>query len=572
MPASKLSDLLPIRTATGKPNAYQVFGLKSGESDGAKITAAIKRVYQTLKESRSTADPTVWKQAATLAEAARKQLEDPQQRRALESRLAAGGDSAGGSTAGGDTAGGSTATSEPEDPLASLLPRSKPLSDPPATDSAAAGSTPQPAAAVLGMPPGLSTPARPATPASVLGTPPLGTPAQGMSATGAPAPAPAQPAQPTPTSIAPTENVAENAAVTWTPPKKQKPKRRRKKTGVFLFALFVIVMLGAIVGLLQFLTQGGQIALRPPGDAGGGIVVGQPNPAPQQPRPAAPNSDGVLGNVAASGIADSLRRPQDDTPADSPGMQPPPVQSPGNQTPPNTMPVDGMPPAQPPMNSEPPPADTATPDPTPSPAPSPTTPTAPETMPPETMPPETMPPAAIAANQEKIEAVEQLIRAADWEQMKPAAEALLKLKLNAQQSKRASSLYDIADLASFYRGAIGRGLATLNTGGTFDYVEGIPVIVVEVSPEELTIKFNNRTRSFTVDEMPPRLTEKITSFALSPERPDAIAGQALYRLIHPKWRAEYRDDTFEVLASVDGELEQVDTAMLQQVAKELFPK
>lgn len=179
---------------------------------------------------------------------------------------------------------------------------------------------------------------------------------------------------------------------------------------------------------------------------------------------------------------------------------------------------------------------------------------------------------SVAANQAKIEAVQQLIRSAAWDQMKPAAEALLKLDLNAEQSKRASALYDIADLATFYRGAIGRGLATLNTGSTFDYVEGLPVIVVEVSPERLAIQFNKRTRSFTVDDMPPRLTEKITSFALSPERPDAVAGQALYRLIHPKWRVEYRDDTFAQLAAIDGQLEQVDTAMLQQVAKELFPE
>ncbi|QEF96512.1 hypothetical protein Mal15_05400 [Stieleria maiorica] len=541
MPASKLSDLLPIRMSTGKPNAYQVFGLKSGEPDTAKITAAIKRVYQTLKESRSSADPAVWKQAAKLAEAARKQLEDPQQRRALDAGLAAGDD-----TAGGGATTDNTATSEPDDPLASLLPSAKPKSKP-ATASPAA---------VLGMPPGLSAPAQttsnsaanvsqPATPASVLGTPPLGAPATGTPATDTPA----QPAQPTPASVA----TAGNAPIAWTPPKKQKTKRRRKKTGVFLFALFVIVMLGAIVGLLQFLTQGGQIAVRPPGDDGGGIVIGNADPEPEPPRPAAPASDGVLGDVAASGIAESLRRPNDGIPADDgrvpsdSNSQPdamPSDQVPGDLTSPSPIPPAGMPDSPSPMPAQPAPAEATDP----------------------------MTPANIAANQEKIEAVEQLIRAADWDQMKPAAEALLKLKLNAQQSKRASSLYDIADLASFYRGAIGRGLATLNTGGTFDYVEGVPVIVVEVSPEDLTIQFNKRTRSFTVDEMPPRLTEKITSFALSPERPDAIAGQALYRLIHPKWRAEYRDDTFDVLASIDGELEQVDTAILQQVAKELFPK
>lgn len=536
MSASKLSDLLPIQTSGSKPNAYQVFGLTGAEQDPAKVTEAMQRVYEGLKASKATADPAVWKQAAKLAEAARKVLEDPQQRRALDASLSPSVAAAGG---------------EADDPLASLLPKSKPLSTT-AAGAPTTGSTGGGNAAILGIPPGLQPPghdqsaAPTSSAARVLGTPPLGTPPE-PAAPSAPEPAPAASSTPT---VSP-----EPAAVNWAPAK-SKTKRRKKNYGLFFFGLFVVVMLAAIVGLLQFLTQGGQIAVGPSGvQVDQGVVVAEPMPAAEEPRPDPRRSDGVLGDVAASGIADSLRRPGGDSDTNN-GSGLSGADPMNNNTSDNRDAGSGIGAMVPEMPT------TNLPD---------TTQTPPATgSSPEPEPPSQPTPAMVTANQEKLDAVAELIRSADWDAMKSSAEALLKQSLTAEQSKRASALFDIADLATFYRGAIGRGLATLNTGSTFDYVDGVPVIVVEASGDSLSIKFNNRTRSFTVDDMPPRLTEKITSFALSPERPDAIAGQALYRLIHPKWRAEYREDTFEMLATIDGELEQVDTRMLQQVARELF--
>ncbi|WP_372896693.1 hypothetical protein, partial [Stieleria sp.] len=453
MSASKLSDLLPIRTSADKPNAYQVFGLKSGESDPAKITAAMQRVYEGLKQSKPTADPLVWKQAAKLAEAARKQLEDPQQRRALDASLGVAVETARESGPSTDSGTASATAAEPDDPLASLLPRSKPLPTS-AAGSSTDGAPATRAAAVLGVPPGLATPATdrsgnaPTAAVPALGTPPLGTPATAADPTTASQPG-GQPA-------------SGNAPIPWAPPKPKK-KRRRKKTGLFLFGVFVLVMLGAIIGLLQFLTQGGQIALRPDGlPADNGVVVAEPRPESDRPLPTAADRDGVLGEVAASGIADSLRKPNSaattNSGSESNNVDPPtsptptptsptptsPTQTSPTQTSPtpaNMMPPVGMSIPETPMTPEPPatgstpstPTPTATPNPTPA-----------------------MTAERVAANQAKIEAVQELIRTADWDQMKPAAEALTKLDLDAEQSKRASALYDIADLATFYRGAIGR--------------------------------------------------------------------------------------------------------------------
>ena len=75
-----------------------------------------------------------------------------------------------------------------------------------------------------------------------------------------------------------------------------------------------------------------------------------------------------------------------------------------------------------------------------------------------------------------------------------------------------------------------------------------------------------------MDELPPRLTEKIVSFTLSPDKPDTLAAQALYRLIHPATNDGYRKDALETLASVDGMLDKVDTKMLQTVATDILSK
>lgn len=558
-PVTNLSDLLPIHASVVKPNAYQVFGLRSGEQDAEAVDAAVQRIFDRLNETKATAEPDVWNQAAKLAAAARKVLEDPQRRRSLDESLGVTATSSNKTKSNpadnkrvdsNVTDREQAAVPEENDPLAGLLPTAKLPSTPSPGSSQPTATKPNSAAAVLGVTSGTVV-------NSVLGTPPLGTP---------PSPKPAviqtgstaSDLQMVP-EISPADAPRPGTALGWEPPKAKK-KRRQKNTGVYLFGLFALVMIGAIAGLLKFLSDGGRIAVQPAGlSADDGIVVADPMPAPTNPRTVAPNNDGILRNVPASGIADSLRGgsmrggDQDDTPTDDHGT--------ADFTPPD----ESMDAPQVAMQIP----DIPMTEPTPGPAPEPAPAMSPEPAPPPTATPEPSD-AMVQANQMKVESVEQLIRSANWSEMKSAADGLLKLDLNQAQAERASTLFDIADLATFYRGAIGRGLATLKTGNSFEIVDDLPVIVVEVSPESLSIQYNRRTKTFTIDELPPRLTEKIASFALSPEQPDSIAGQALYRLIHPMTRDEYREDTLEVLASVESDLEKVDTAMLQTVVKELF--
>ena len=179
MSVSKLSDLLPIDPSVAKPNAYQVFGLNGGEQDAATVTAAMQRVYEGLKDSKATADPTVWKQAAKLAEAARKLLEDPERRCALDVTLGVSAvgslhfgvpqpetKSPGSESAVPNGAVPNGAGANEHDPLAGLLPTSDPFSHA-ASGSASESVATSNASSVLGVP-SMGTPA---SAASVLGTP-----------------------------------------------------------------------------------------------------------------------------------------------------------------------------------------------------------------------------------------------------------------------------------------------------------------------------------------------------------------------------------------------------------------
>ena len=536
MSASKLSDLLPIPDGVSQPHAYQVFGLVGGERDNQKVSDAMRSTYANLKAAKETTDPSLWKQAAKLAEAARKLLADPERRRELDARF------------GVNVGEPDSASVLDDDPLAAVLPGADPLSG----SLASVGSSP----AILGTPPlgGLAGGNEPqigeASPIP-LGTPPLGTPPGTSAATTATT------NSSSPVSVAaPEMEVLEGTLVEvpspqhgWSP---QKPsgRRRKKKAGAVLFGGFLLLMFGAIGGLLYFLTTGGnmQIGETPPEN---GIKVAPP----MQERPGEivsvddkPDSDGVLGDVAQSGIAPSLRG--DGSPIEGSGLSGPPSM-PDIEVPPLPNPMESSAMDQAAM------VDSATMMSTDS-----------QSTPDPTMAEPSMTEDKIKANDAKIAAVAKQIQAGDWAGMKSAADGLRKLELSPEQVPLAEALYDIADLATFYRGAVVRGLATLEAGATFEF-GGLNVVVVEVAGNQLTIRYDRKSKTFTINQLPPRLTEKLAAFSLPSDRPDSIAGLALYRLIRSDTNPEYRADAFEKLATVEG-LENVDTVMLLNVAQDLL--
>ena len=189
---------------------------------------------------------------------------------------------------------------------------------------------------------------------------------------------------------------------------------------------------------------------------------------------------------------------------------------------------------------------------------------------PTTSAPEEMTEEMVAANDAEITKVRELVRKANWDQMAAAAERLTELQLTEEQRADAEALYDLAYMASFYRGGIQRGLGTLKATQDFEVAEGFRVLVVEVSQTSLTVRFSARNKTYSLDEMPMRLSEKIASFALSPEDPDSIAGRAAYHAVSPLSNDEHREQSIEDLQRINGQVSQVNAAAMADQIKNLF--
>ena len=532
---TKLSDLLPIPDGVTKPNAYEVFGLQGGERDNQVVSAAVKKTYAALKAAKEASDPATWKQAAKMVELARRLLADPEQRRELDARLGVD-----------EAKPDSASVLDDDDPLAAVLPGVDPLSG----TMSSTGSSP----AILGTPPlgelpgssGLEAAASPVA----LGTPPLGTPPAAVMA-GSPA-----------TQVVPETVVANSPAPQAWAPQKPSGRRRKKKSGVVLFTGFLVVMFAAIGGILFFLSQGRGLTIGQQSPSG--LQVADPPTDDADPRdvaPERPKLDGVMGGVGQSGLAPSLRGDGGPAPKGS-GLSGPrdmrEIETPALPDPMNqgsmTEPDSGMNLMQP----EPPS------DPEPAPQPS----MEEERKKKEEEERKKKEEERKKANEAKIAAVIKQIQDGDWENMKASAESLSDLELDPEQVPLAEALYDIADLATFYRGAVARGLATLKTGATFEF-GGLDVLVVEVTSDQLTIRYDRKSKTFTLDQMPPRLMEKLAEFSLAKDRPDSIAGLALYRLIRSDTGTEYKVDAFEKLATVEG-IENVDAVKLLNVAQDIL--
>lgn len=556
MSATQLSDLLPIPSGVSQPNAYQVFGLAAGESDNEKVIMAIKYAYAHLKQTQASADSEVWKRAARIAEQAKKTLQDPQLRSRLDRQIEA------------NQASSDDASTASTDPLAGMLPSSNPLVGPAKDNPLIASPKSNDAASVLGVAPA-STPrlGTPPTAAAVLGLPP-------QAATPAPTTAAAQPSSTAPPVAVDSTSTPSAPAIGWTPPKPTR-KRRKKHSGMLVFGVLVVGMLSAIAYLLHFLNENGKITFGETQVAS--TTVADPATNSQQTTPSNPanknlanQGDGVMGGAASSGVAPALQKPRPGSPSGLGDVAPDPdaiqnaidAQFAGSAIEPSP-PGGGM------MEGSTPPAPNMAAPTVPEPAmPEPAMPEPSMADPNMAAPGGSPSPAVVQANQEQIAAAEKLIRDAKWDQMKPATDALLKLDLNPDQFKHASALYDIADLVNYYRGGIVRGLGTLKVGNTFEIVKDLPVIIVEVSSQSLSFRYNRVDKSFTIDEMPPTLVERIAAMSLTPDQPDVVAGLALYRLVHPATNDEYRRDAIEQLQSVDGQLDKVDTEAMLAVVKE----
>jgi hypothetical protein len=141
--------------------------------------------------------------------------------------------------------------------------------------------------------------------------------------------------------------------------------------------------------------------------------------------------------------------------------------------------------------------------------------------------------------------------------------------MSEAQRDEAQALFELADLATYYRVGIERAVSELNVGNDLEVTEGFRVIVVETGADLLVIRFNARNRSYTLDELPWSLAHKLATFSM-PNGPSAEAAKAVYQAISPNANEDDRDQALEWLSDIQGETEGADPQRLSETVQSLF--
>lgn len=496
MPATKITDLLPIPEGTRQPHAYQVFGLEDGEQNSAKIAEAIKLTIARLKASKGSTDAKLWAKAAKLAQDARVVLADPAKKSQLDARF-------GIISIEDEIPPPQSQPAVPQavdplagvlpstDPLAAVLPPTNPLA--PATPAAAPAPIPQVPLPDNVMPPGV-----------------FGTPAKDANVAG-------------PASVAPVV----------VKPKKTK-RRKSSMVTTLMFSTFAIGMLALIGALIYFLIWGpGELAITKSGgelkittkpvENNGTPLVSRPHPPSEQAQ--RPPVDPVMGDLAGD-------MPPPTHPKQPSGLATA-LQSSNPSKAPESSPMDNRPdqpqPAMEPMTDE-----------------------------------------MIAGSEKALDRVRASIREAKWGEMKVAAESLLEMRMTQEQEAEAEALYELADLATYYRGAIERAVAELNVGNDFAVTDTFRVIIVEKGENLLVVRYNEKNRSFTFDEFPFSLAHRLATFSTPGDSATTQAAKAAYQAIAPIATVAHREEAIVWLREITGEVQGADPKRVADTIKSLF--
>lgn len=522
---TKITDLLPIPAGTKRPHAYQIFGLQEGEQDRAIIERAVAATIAGLKAAKPSTDEQLWKKAAQLVQQARQTLADPEKKAQLDARF------------------GVVAIAEEEpqpaaspaaDPLAAVLPAADPLAGVlPAADPLAGVLPPSDPLESVPPPPGAAptspTPVSPAQPSPVAPVP------QPTSA--------AAPSVPVPSASSPTPQSEIPAASPVVVREKKKTRRRRQTSAsMVVFGLFIVGMFG-LIGLLAYvLTSDGQVAIT---STDGGITIStQPNPSDAQQE---------VGDPAP--VTQPRQRPREIDPVMGAlgGDMPVPDGQPSGLV--SELDTTELMETEQPMEAaasqfQPEPPAMTDPDPKPDPA------------------SEKLTEEMIEAADNMLERVRNLIRQANWKEMKSLAEQATEAPMQDQQQEQAEALYEVAELASYYRGGIERAVADLETGAEIE-VNDVRLAVVESGDDLLVVRLNGRNKSYTIDGLPFSLAHQLARFQI-PESPTRQAAKAVYQAILPKATPEHREESIAWLREINEEVEGADPQRMAKTLEALY--
>jgi hypothetical protein len=324
--------------------------------------------------------------------------------------------------------------------------------------------------------------------------------------------------------------------------------RRRFPWGAIFLSLFCLVMIAGLGGLLYLVQRGNPIVINTSGrplvgsaddpDGDGQMVAPPGKVAVKEKRP----FDPVMG-----GLAGDMPPPQAPVIVDETGQATSAVNEPAMPASPTAEPSMPVPPA----TSESPPM---TPIPAvPAPDPSPT-------------------PEQIKAGEVAILAVSNAIKQHDWVKLKSLAEKAESMAATDPQKEQAEMLFQLADLATFYRGAIEKAIGTLEAGHELDVSTDLKVVIVETSANKLIVRFNGRNKEYTYDSLPLLLAHKLALLTLPADSPTNQAAKYSYQAIASITTADYRAAAIKELEKITDEVTGAEPAKLVAAIRYVYPQ
>jgi hypothetical protein len=141
----------------------------------------------------------------------------------------------------------------------------------------------------------------------------------------------------------------------------------------------------------------------------------------------------------------------------------------------------------------------------------------------------------------------------------------------ADKQPIADGLFQLADLVTFYRGGVVRGVESLTVANDFAVTPDFRIVIVETGPDLLVVRAGAKNRSYTFDQIPFKLSEKLAEFSID-AGPTRQAAMAAYQAVSPLADEGHRDQAVKVFGALDGQINGAQSDQLISAIKHLFPK
>ncbi|MGC6441675.1 MAG: hypothetical protein ACON4H_03345 [Rubripirellula sp.] len=568
---------MPIPKGIIKPNAYDVFGINTETQDEESIQATIQSVIAELKSVKTSTDSKRWKAAARLASDAKKILADPKQREKLNQKVL---------VTAGDQSSSSVDTSFQTDPLAGLLPETDPLQKFETSEKPEAVLEPtKEESAILSDAPALpasrnQTQREESKTPEIHAIPPTIPQQEGLESEGLLPPDNSLLPEDLVTSMGSFEtpqnddskldsiavpsfeesapSFGSDADVMVKKPQKLS-RRRRSKTGLLIPAIFAVACFGIVGVVLFFILNkpGVMIAMSDDGVAIQDGTENQENQVAdpvqeQKPRSAQPQ-DPIMGRLGPE--------PENQNPdANAPKLTDPIAGTDDNEANQASEAMSEEKPRGNQMNNGQAGSANAAPNSTPPSSPEKPTPDEPpaEMQPSGNNPPmESLSGEILQKAEQTLQIAKSAILDADWNQMNSVANKMLDQPMSDDQKRQADDLFQVIDLALFYRTAIVDSINNLNVGNDFEVSDSLRVIIVEKSPSNLTVMFNKMQREYSIDQLPWPLAHKLASFEVSGDT-FSTAAKSVYQAIAPTTNPGLQTQALDWIKEIQDDLDGTD--------------